>query len=69
MVSKILSRNELEDVVHHVLVGLKTYADRICDISPPEFDKLVMSFLSVESMQEEPLIIEADPIKPPMYFN
>jgi hypothetical protein len=69
MVSKILSRSELEDVVHHLLVGLRTYADRICDISPPEFDRIVAAYLPVESIQEEPLIMEADPIKLPMYLN
>lgn len=69
MVSKALNKEELGDVVHHLLVGLKTYADRVCKISHSDFDKIVVSYLSVEFTQEEPIILEPESNKIPLYYN
>jgi len=69
MVSKILNTEELENVLTHLLTGLRTYAVQVCHISRFDFDNLTRCSLLSDYSQEEALMLEQESSEIPVYYN
>jgi hypothetical protein len=69
MVSKILNTEELENVLTHLLTGLRTYAVQVCHISRLDFDDIVRCSLLSDYSQEEAIMLEQESPEIPVYYN